>query len=576
MEEWNSKLIERFNSSRNSREIWTTYKKMTKKKDCNTILPLIAEGNAPAFSEEEKCTILQDTFFKGGHLRTDEYDDTFYKETMEEYEHICNMEDKIQTTKHKLDYEITSDEVEDAIFALEIGKSPGADDHFPELFKFAGPNFIEAMRVMINLSWNNGKLPTEWKTANVKFLRKQGKTNYYSPSSYRPISLTSVMCKITERIILNRLAAFIEGMQIIDINQEGFRKNHSTSNCLLRFIQNVIEKYNKGEITLACLIDLEKAYDSIWREGLMVKLHKLGIQGKTWKWIKNFLNNRMAKCIFDGFIGTEFETNIGLPQGSVLAPTLFNIYINDFLNDIKGENTKFADDGTMWQSRKPEEIDELKEEMAQDIGKAIEWTRKWRVNISIEKTEVCMFTKKKISKEDKTIQLNGKELNYNPNPKLLGVILDEKMTFGKHLETLEKRASRNLTILREVRQISKMNTKKLLQLYFCLIRSVVYSCPAWQVAEQKDLDRLQRKALTLCLDMPSTSGRAALEIEAGVLPIDLRIEEIAIREIAKIQSKSIKEPIKQQLINYQEEIVIHITPMGKVYVNHLKWKKKLN
>ncbi|CAG2238066.1 unnamed protein product [Mytilus edulis] len=191
-----------------------------------------------------------------------------------------------------------------------------------------------------------------------------------------------------------------------------------------------------------------------------------------------------------------------------------------------------------------------------------------------------MFTKKKISKEDKTIQLNGKELNYNPNPKLLGVILDEKMTFGKHLETLEKRASRNLTILREVRQISKMNTKKLLQLYFCLIRSVVeYSCPAWQVAEQKDLqklDRLQRKALTLCLDMPSTSGRAALEIEAGVLPIDLRIEEIAIREIAKIQSKSIKEPIKQQLINYQEEIGhdIHITPMGKALCQSFEMEKE--
>ncbi|CAG2186846.1 unnamed protein product [Mytilus edulis] len=125
-----------------------------------------------------------------------------------------------------------------------------------------------------------------------------------------------------------------------------------------------------------------------------------------------------------------------------------------------------------------------------------------------------------------------------------------------------------------------MNTKKLLQLYFCLIRSVVeYSCPAWQVAEQKDLqklDRLQRKALTLCLDMPSTSGRAALEIEAGVLPIDLRIEEIAIREIAKIQSKSIKEPIKQQLINYQEEIGhdIHITPMGKALCQSFEMEKE--
>ncbi|CAG2242413.1 unnamed protein product [Mytilus edulis] len=125
-----------------------------------------------------------------------------------------------------------------------------------------------------------------------------------------------------------------------------------------------------------------------------------------------------------------------------------------------------------------------------------------------------------------------------------------------------------------------MNTPKLTQLYFCLIRSVVeYSCPAWQVAEQKDLqklDRLQRKALTLCLDMPSTSGREALEIEAGVLPIDLRIEEISIREIAKIQSKSIKEPIKQQLINYQEEIGhdIHITPMGKALCQSVEMEKE--
>ncbi|CAC5398446.1 unnamed protein product [Mytilus coruscus] len=195
MEEWNSKLIERFNSSRNSREIWTTYKKMTKKKDCNTILPLITEGNAPAFSEEEKCAILQDTFFKGGHLRTDEYDDTFYKETMEEYKNICNMEDKIIATKHKLDYEITSDEVEDAIYALEKGKSPGADDHFPELFKFAGPNFIEAMRVMINLSLEQWTTSYRMENCQYQIPSQTGKTNFYSPSSYRPISLTKCHVK---------------------------------------------------------------------------------------------------------------------------------------------------------------------------------------------------------------------------------------------------------------------------------------------------------------------------------------------------------------------------------------------
>ncbi|CAC5394369.1 unnamed protein product [Mytilus coruscus] len=199
--------------------------------------------------------------------------------------------------EHKLDYEVKTDEVESAIYLLEIGKSPGADSHFPELFKFAGENLIEAIRTMVNLPLKHGWLPQEWKTANIKFLRKQGKTNYYSPSSYRPISLTNVTCKITERIVLNRLAAFIEGTKLIEEKQEGFRKKHSTSNCLMRFIQNTIEKFNKGEITLACLIDLEKAYDSIWREGLISEITPRGIfaQIRTGYTEFNFYKNRVGQ-----------------------------------------------------------------------------------------------------------------------------------------------------------------------------------------------------------------------------------------------------------------------------------------
>ncbi|CAC5356601.1 unnamed protein product [Mytilus coruscus] len=207
MNDWSERLVDQINTSRNSKE--------------------------------------------GKHLKTDEFDEEFYTQTQEEYKRICELEKRLTKREHKLDYEVTTDEVEAAIYLLEIGKSPGADSHFPELFKFAGENLIEAIRTMVDLTLKHGQLPQEWKTANIKFLRKQGKTNYYSPSSYRPISLTSVMCKITERIVLNRLAAFIHGMKLIEEKQEGFRKKHSTSNCLIRFIQNTIEKFNKGEITLA-------------------------------------------------------------------------------------------------------------------------------------------------------------------------------------------------------------------------------------------------------------------------------------------------------------------------------------
>ncbi|XP_063442763.1 uncharacterized protein LOC134723057 [Mytilus trossulus] len=158
--------------------------------------------------------------------------------------------------------------------------------------------------------------------------------------------------------------------------------------------------------------------------------------------------------------------------------------------------------------------------------------------------------------------------------------MDEKMTFSKHIDAIEKRANRNLTILREVRQISKLKTEKILQLYYSLVRSVMEYCsPAWQIAEPKDLqklDRVQRKALILCMDMPTTSGREALEVESGVMPIDLRLEQIAIKDIAKIKSKSAQEPIKQQLVRYEEHDAYdkYPTPMCKALSQAAEMEKQ--
>ena len=137
-----------------------------------------------------------------------------------------------------------------------------------------------AIHKLFSMSWDEGLLPEAWKSADVKFLRKPGKTNYYAPNSYRPISLTSCLVKIMERILVNRLEAHLEGNNIMDAEQDGFRKKHSTIHAVLRLVQSIYNGFERDEATAVIFIDLKGAYDTIWREGLVYKLHKSGVQGK--------------------------------------------------------------------------------------------------------------------------------------------------------------------------------------------------------------------------------------------------------------------------------------------------------
>ncbi len=136
-----------------------------------------------------------------------------------------------------------------------------------------------------------------------------------------------------EQTILRRLEAYVESKSLIDKGHEGFRRFHSTANAVLRLTQYVKSGFIEDLSTAACFVDLEKSYDSVWREGLLYKLHRLGINGRMWDWIQEFLTNRTARCHVDEEEGNIFQTNIGLPQGSVIAPIQFNLYIVDMFQD---------------------------------------------------------------------------------------------------------------------------------------------------------------------------------------------------------------------------------------------------
>ena len=158
-------------------------------------------------------------------------------------------------------------------------------------------------------------------------------------------------------------------------------------------VQDVCNGFNEGESTVAVLIDMEKADDSVWRVGLHYKLFNMGIVGRVWQWIFAFLQDRKAACILQEYKSPVCATNIGFPQGSVIAPLLFNLFIADIYKEIGCERVKYADDGTIW--RKSKNIIQVGELLEEDMVKIFKWTSQWRMKLSIEKTEVCVFSRDK-------------------------------------------------------------------------------------------------------------------------------------------------------------------------------------
>ena len=177
-----------------------------------------------------------------------------------------------------LQKDITLEETIAALNNLADRKAPCPDKIYTELLRNASDELILAIHYVFQRSFELGQVPTKWKTADIKFIRKSEKDSYHEPSSYRPISLTSCLSKCLEKILTTRLIAFVENKRLIDAEQEGFRRFHSTENAVLRLTQCIYNGFNDNLVTLAAFIDLEKAYDSVWHDGLLVNCINLESQ----------------------------------------------------------------------------------------------------------------------------------------------------------------------------------------------------------------------------------------------------------------------------------------------------------
>ncbi len=248
----------------------------------------------------------------------------------------------------------------------------------------------EKLLMLYNRVCEEGRIPKSWKEAVIIPIRKPGK-DPSRPGNYRPIALTSHICKLKECMINERLMYFLESEDIIDRCQSGFRTGRNAMDPVIHLEDEIRKAQVNKEIVGAVFFDMEKALDMMWREGLLIKLHLMGVGGKMFNWIMDFLDGRIIQVKTGQVVSKQYNVENGTPQGSVISPILFSIMINDIYLELPVDmgRSLFADDGAIWKRGRNGEF--INKKLLNGMNQVAEWGIKWGFKFSVEKTKVMIF-----------------------------------------------------------------------------------------------------------------------------------------------------------------------------------------
>jgi ribonuclease HI len=397
---------------------------------------------------------------------------------------------------------------------------------------------------LYNRIWSEGKLVNSWKEALVIPIPKP-EAPKSEPQSYRPIALTAVLCKLYERIVVNRLEWYLETMQLINPMQSGFRKQRSTTDHIMRLQDDVHKALNNGEHTLAVFLDFSKAFDMVWKAGLLHKLRQMGIGGQIYCWIADFLTGRKIRVRVGAAISDSYEMVNGTPQGSIISPLLFNLMINDLPTPPLGMSIRpsiFADDSAAWKSSKNLAL--LCRHVQQHLDKVIEWTSRWGFKLSEKKSVAVLFTKARNGVElakQVVLEICGVAVKVEPQVKFLGVTYDQRLTWKPHINNVVDKTKKAFNLMRSVSgQSWGASRMALLTIYKALIRSRLdYGCEAFYTAsdyELQRLDKIQSKCLRLSCGAMCSTAINALQQECGEMPLALRRKRLLLRFAGKVRA----------------------------------------
>ena len=381
--------------------------------------------------------------------------------------------------------QVAPDELDKIIHGLK-NSAVGHDDVDAGHLK-AAYQFIKIPLLHIcNQSFLQGIFPSDLKIARVIPLFKAGDS--MKVNNYRPVSILPVLSKVLERLMYNRLINFLNKHKILYEYQFGFRKLHSTYMALIAAQEFICNASQNGEYCVGVYLDFSKAFDTIDHEILLTKLGHYGIRGVALEWIKSYMSNRSQSVSLNDCTSMVKSVNCGIPQGSILGPLLFLIYVNDlaFVSDILF-TVMFADDTSIFVKNK--NISVISDMLNAELAKISTWLQANRLSLNVDKSSFMLFKGSNGEDIDLNISVNSKPLTRVTKVKFLGVIVDEKLSWKPHIGYISRKISKSLGIMYKIRKY--VNTKSLRHLYFTLVYPyLLYRNIVWGTAYKTHLTTL--------------------------------------------------------------------------------------
>jgi len=381
------------------------------------------------------------------------------------------------------DFDITEEMVMNKLLKLRSDKAPGADELSPRLLLEVAQEVCHPLTLLMRKSFKTGQVPDDWKKANVSPIFKKGSKG--KAENYRPVSLTSQLCKIFESLMRDVIVNHLEKNLLIKDSQHGFRKGRSCLSNLLVFLDKVTRSMDEGENVDVIFLDFAKAFDKVPHKRLAAKLEAHGITGRVKDWIVEWLRDRWQRVCVQGKGSGWRRVTSGVPQGSVLGPVLFLIFINDLDEGISNWILKFADDTKIFGA-----VNGLADAMQLqvDLSRLMQWAREWQMQFNVGKCKIMHFGH---GNSKFKYFMDNKELESVSTEKDLGVLLSEDLKASNQCVQSYARASRMLGMIN--RTITCKSQQTLLQLYKTLVRPHLEYCTVvWSPHYKKDKDLLEK------------------------------------------------------------------------------------